>query len=162
MRAALQTELHVLGWEWKWALRPQVEARGRREAALLQIPRDDGRQWTRRHPFFELAYLEVKVETKEATYGDIADFVILTPADPRSTRKVRKWSDYIDYWADWNFRTTPHAGLGDHRTPKTHQPRLIRMPTQAPRRCPALVSGRHLCNHLGLRRRCDGMLQLPR
>ena len=61
--------------------------------------------------FFDLAYL--KVELKGVARGsrrvkaELENFVIsntdLIPEEVR--KKVRKWSDYIDYWAvDWDFR----------------------------------------------------------
>jgi hypothetical protein len=64
--------------------------------------------------FFELAYLEVDIKTgrdarlKAPTAAvTLKDFVVpntdLIPEEVRA--KVRKWSDYIDYWAvDWNFQ----------------------------------------------------------
>ena len=58
--------------------------------------------------FFELAYLKATVQTprKLTARVKLEDFVIpnpeLIPDDVRS--KVKKWSDYIDYWAvDWDF-----------------------------------------------------------
>ncbi len=58
--------------------------------------------------FFELAYLEATIKsTKLTAQVALQDFVIpnteLIPDEARS--KVKKWSDYIDYWAvDWDFR----------------------------------------------------------
>lgn len=59
--------------------------------------------------FFELAYLEVDIQTpkKLTATVELKDFVIpnteLIPDDVRA--KVRKCSDYIDYWAvDWSFQ----------------------------------------------------------
>ena len=64
--------------------------------------------------FFELAYLEVDIKTaRDARLKApiamviLKDFVIpntnLIPEEVRA--KVRKWSDYIDFWAvDWNFQ----------------------------------------------------------
>ena len=69
--------------------------------------------------FFELAYLEAEIQKPVARPGlsvkkgdpavqvALKDFVIpnteLIPEEVRS--KVRKWSDYIDYWAvDWDFQ----------------------------------------------------------
>src|SRR5690606_32175418 len=64
--------------------------------------------------FFDLAYLEVDVrstgkgaQASRRIKVRLKDFVIpntdLLPDDVRS--KIRKWSDYIDYWAvDWDFR----------------------------------------------------------
>ena len=59
--------------------------------------------------FFELAYLEVEIkQSKKLTaHVTLKDFVIpnteLIPEEVRS--KVKKWSDFIDYWAiDWDFQ----------------------------------------------------------
>ena len=59
--------------------------------------------------FFELAYLDVVIKKprKLTTAVELKEFVIpntdLIPEDVR--QKVRKWSDYIDYWAvDWDFQ----------------------------------------------------------
>src|SRR5207244_10319073 len=59
--------------------------------------------------FFELAYLEVDIQTlrKLTATVTLKDFVIpnteLIPEEVRT--KVKKWSDYIDYWAvDWDFQ----------------------------------------------------------
>jgi hypothetical protein len=53
--------------------------------------------------FFELAYLEAEIRKPKKLTAQVAlkDFVIpnteLIPEEVRS--KVKKWSDYIDYWA---------------------------------------------------------------
>lgn len=59
--------------------------------------------------FFELAYLEASIKhpKKLTAQVNLTDFVIpnteLIPDDVRA--KVRRWSDYIDYWGvDWDFR----------------------------------------------------------
>ena len=63
--------------------------------------------------FFDLAYVEVEIKGGRGARGSrrvkaqLNNFVIpntdLIPGEVR--RKVRKWSDYIDYWAvDWDFR----------------------------------------------------------
>jgi SAM-dependent methyltransferase len=113
-RATKQKELHVLGWEWEMGLNglmtEEAKARGVK-LLMLHIPREvmepqavdkgDIR-------FFELAYLEADVKVKGRTVSvELTDFVIpnteLIPAEVR--QKVRKWSDYVDYWAvDWNFQ----------------------------------------------------------
>ena len=79
--------------------------------------------------FFELAYLEVQIKTTKGTRQSaptaavtLKDFVIpnteLIPEEVRS--KVKKWSDYIDYWAvDWNFQNdTFMQGWVTYRTRK--------------------------------------------
>ncbi len=100
---------------------------------LLQIPREVMEQQAVENghiQFFELAYLEVEIQggshesqlsekhVSEYTFGQqlkvsypitvyLKDFVIANTnlIPPEVREKVRKWSDYIDYWAvDWNFQ----------------------------------------------------------
>jgi len=110
-----QGELHVLGWEWEMGLYDlMVEAAKKKgvKLLLLQIPREVMEQQAADKGdirFFELAYLEAKIEhpKKRTIQVALMDFVIpnteLIPEEVR--RKVKKWSDYIDYWAaDWDFR----------------------------------------------------------
>ena len=119
-----QCELHVLGWEWEMGLggpnndvrkgglmHEAAKARGVK-LMLLQIPREVMEQQATDKGdvrFFELAYLETSIKNPRSLTAEVAlnDFVIpnaeLIPVEVRS--KVRKWSDYIDYWAvDWDFR----------------------------------------------------------
>ncbi len=113
-QAARQKELHVLGWEWEMGLNGLMteEAKGRGiKLLMLHIPREVMEPQAVEKGdirFFELAYLEadVHVEGRTATV-ELTDFVIpnteLIPQEVR--QKVRKWSDYVDYWAvDWNFQ----------------------------------------------------------
>ena len=122
--ALKQRELHVLGWEWEMGLAgPNNDVRRgglMAQAAktkgvkllLLQIPRELMEQQAADRGdvrFFELAYLEAEIERQEKRTARVAlkDFVIpnpeLVPDDVRG--KIRKWSDWIDYWAvDWDFR----------------------------------------------------------
>jgi adenine-specific DNA-methyltransferase len=110
-----QGELHVLGWEWEMGLYDlMVEAAKKKgvKLLLLQIPREVMEQQAaakRDVRFFELAYLEAEIKQLKKLTVQVAlkDFVIpnseLIPEDVRN--KVKKWSDYIDYWAvDWDFR----------------------------------------------------------
>lgn len=113
-----QRELHVLGWEWEMGLhdplvRQAKEARGIR-LRLLNIPGEVmERQAVDRGDvrFFDLAYLKAEIVPAQRESKTIRvrliDFVIpdtdLIPEDVRG--KIRKWSDYIDYWAvDWDFQ----------------------------------------------------------
>jgi DNA modification methylase len=110
-----QTELHVLGWEWEMGLYdlmiPEAKKRGVKLLSL-QIPREVMEQQAVDKgdiQFFELAYLEVDIQTPRKLTATVAlkDFVIpnteLIPEEVRA--KVKKWSDYIDYWAvDWDFQ----------------------------------------------------------
>jgi adenine-specific DNA-methyltransferase len=74
--------------------------------------------------FFELAYLEAEIKQPKKLTAAITlkDFVIanteLIPEGVRS--KVKKWSDYIDYWAvDWDFQNdTFMQGWVAYRTRK--------------------------------------------
>ncbi|MBN1140491.1 MAG: site-specific DNA-methyltransferase, partial [Deltaproteobacteria bacterium] len=120
-----QPELHVLGWEWEMGLYDlMVEAAKKKgvKLLLLQIPREVMEQQAAAKGdvrFFELAYLEVEVQrpsprpsprgrgSELAVQVALKDFVIpnteLIPEEVRS--KIKKWSDYIDYWAvDWDFQ----------------------------------------------------------
>ena len=120
-----QPELHVLGWEWEMGLYDlMVEAAKKKgiKLVLLQIPREVMEQQAAAKSdvrFFELAYLEAAIqkpssrssfrgkESERTVRVTLKDFVIanteLIPEEVRA--KIKKWSDYIDYWAvDWDFR----------------------------------------------------------
>jgi len=110
-----QGDLHVLGWEWEMGLYDlMIEAAKKKgvKLLLLQIPREVMEQQAAAKGdvrFFELAYLEVKIEKPKKLTAQVTlkDFVIpnteLIPEEVRN--KVKKWLDYIDYWAvDWDFR----------------------------------------------------------
>ena len=125
-----QTELHVLGWEWEMGLYDLMVDEAKKQGMkllLLNIPREVMEQQAVEKGdirFFELAYLEVDLKkSKKLTVSvKLKDFVIpntdLVPEEIRS--KVKKWSDYIDYWAvDWNFQNdTFMQGWVTYRTPK--------------------------------------------
>ena len=109
-----QKELHVLGWEWEMGLNDLMVNAARAKGVKLlslQIPCEVMEQQAADKGdvrFFELAYLKAAVQTprKLTACVKLEDFVIpnpeLIPEDVRS--KVKKWSDYIDYWAvDWDF-----------------------------------------------------------
>ncbi len=110
-----QPELHVLGWEWEMGLYDlMVEAAKKKgvKLLLLQIPREVMESQAAAKGdvrFFELAYLEAEIKTPKKLTAQVSlkDFVIpnteLIPEEVRS--KVKKWSDYIDYWGvDWDFQ----------------------------------------------------------
>jgi len=103
---------------------PEARKQGGR-LLLLQIPREVLEQQAVDRgdiQFFELAYLEVEIEKpkKLTTRIRLKNFVIpkteLIPEEVRS--KVKKWSDYIDYWAiDWHFQNdTFMQGWVNYRT----------------------------------------------
>ena len=130
-----QTELHILGWEWEMGLYDLMVAEAKKQGVkllLLQIPREVMEQQAVDKgdiKFFELAYLEVQIKTAKGdrqsaptTTVTLKDFVIpnteLIPEEVRA--KVKKWSDYIDYWAvDWDFQNdTFMQGWVTYRTRK--------------------------------------------
>ena len=62
-----------------------------------------------RSRFFELAHLEVEIKQEKGRKVTVAlkDFAFpyadLIREEVR--KKIKKWSDYLDYWAvDWNFQ----------------------------------------------------------
>jgi adenine-specific DNA-methyltransferase len=123
------TALDVLGWEWEMGLHDVVGNEAKRRGIdlhLLNIPREvmDKRAVEAGDVhFYELAYVETEVR-QQGTEVQIAlkDFIIpsleLVPLEVRD--KVKKWSDYIDYWAvDWDFKEdTFHNQWQSYRTRK--------------------------------------------
>jgi DNA modification methylase len=110
-----QGDLHVLGWEWEMGLYDLMVDAAKKKGVkllLLQIPHEVMEQQAATKGdvrFFELAYLEAEIKKPKKLTAQVAlkDFVIpnteLIPEEVRS--KVKKWSDYIDYWAvDWDFQ----------------------------------------------------------
>ena len=132
-----QNELHILGWEWEMGLYDlMVEASKKKgvKLLLLQIPREVMEQQAAAKGdvrFFELAYLEAEIKKPKKLTAQVAlkDFVIpnteLIPEEVRD--KVKKWSDYIDYWAvDWDFRNdTFMQGWVAYRTRKERKLPLV-------------------------------------
>jgi DNA modification methylase len=108
-------EVHILGWEWEMGLHDPItdEAKARGvQLVLRQIPREVMEQQAAVKgdvDFFELAYLDVEIAPrngKREVVAKLKNFMIpnpeLVPDDVRS--KIKKWSDYVDYWAvDWAF-----------------------------------------------------------
>jgi DNA modification methylase len=146
-----QTELHVLGWEWEMGLAgpnnevrkgsPMHEIAGQKgvKLLLLQIPREVMEQQAAEKGdvrFFELAYFEAKISEAKISQPktltvkvELTDFATpnayLIPEDVRS--KIKKWSDYIDYWAvDWDFQNdTFMQGWVAYRTRKERKLPLV-------------------------------------
>lgn len=112
--------LDVLGWEWELGLHDTITDEARAEGVnvrLLIIPREvmDRRAVEKGDvQFHELAYLKTSLETSGLqVVVRLDDFIIpnpeLVPDEVRS--RIKKWSDYIDFWAvDWNYGA---AGEGD-------------------------------------------------
>lgn len=135
--ALKQTELHVLGWEWEMGLYDLMVVEARKQGVklvLLQIPREVMEEQAVDKgdvQFFELAYLEVEIKKPKKLTAQVSlkDFVIpnteLIPEDVRA--KIKKWSDYVDYWAvDWDFQNdTFMQGWVTYRTRKDRTLALI-------------------------------------
>lgn len=135
-----QGELHILGWEWGMGLYDLMVEVARKKGVkllLLQVPREVMEQQSAAKGdvrFFELAYLEAEIKQPKKLTAQVAleDFVIpnteLIPEDVRN--KVKKWSDYIDYWAvDWDFRNdTFMQGWVAYRTRKERKLPLVSDP----------------------------------
>lgn len=125
-----QDALDVLGWEWEMGLHDVVEKQAKAsgiQLRLFNIPRDvmDPRAVEKGDvTFYELAYLEVEVKknTSDKFVVELKDFAIpnldLIPQEVRD--KIKKWSDYIDYWAvDWDYKEdTFHNMWQSYRTRK--------------------------------------------
>ena len=132
-----QGELHVLGWEWEmglYDLMAEAAKKKRVKLVLLLIPHEVMEQQATDKGdvrFFELAYLEAEIKQPKKLTVQVAlkDFVIsnteLIPEDVRS--KVKKWSDYVDYWGvDWDFRNdTFMQGWVAYRTRKERKLPLV-------------------------------------
>lgn len=129
VKKAGQDSLDVLGWEWEMGLHDVVEKEAKTEGVhlrLFNIPRDimDPRAVEKGDiTFYELAYLEVEPtydKHNNQFFVELKDFAIpnLDLVPPEVRDKIRKWSDYIDYWAvdwDWN-QDTFHNMWQSYRT----------------------------------------------
>jgi adenine-specific DNA-methyltransferase len=146
-----QKQLTVLGWEWEMGLHDVVEKEAEKSGIklkLLNIPREvmDRRAVDAGDvQFFELAYLETEVK-KDKHFGYkviLKDFVIpnldLVPKEVRD--KVKKWSDFIDYWSvDWNYQgDTFHNMWQAYRTKKDRKLILETDPYQYPVKGPRRI-----------------------
>ncbi|MBA7627750.1 hypothetical protein ES703_35217 [subsurface metagenome] len=133
------TALDVLGWEWEMGLHDTVRDEARHlgvDLRLLYIPREvmDKRAVEAGDVhFYELAYLKTSLLQDGRTVTvRLDDFIIpnpdLVPDEVRG--KVKKWSDYIDFWAvDWNYAgDTFHNEWQTYRTRKSPTLRLISDP----------------------------------
>lgn len=144
-----QKELHVLGWEWEMGLAgpnndvrrgsPMHEIARQKgvKLVLLQIPREVMEEQAVKNgdvKFFELAYFEVVIHKEGCTVKlELKDFASpnmdeLIPEEVRA--KIKKWSDYIDYWAiDWDFRNDSFMqGWVAYRTRKNRKLPLVSDP----------------------------------
>ena len=137
-------EVHILGWEFEMGLHDPLAQYAKAQhgvtVRLVSIPRE---AMERRAveagdiQFFDLAYLELEVKAagsgataSRTVRARIKNFVIpSTDAIPEEVRdKVRKWTDYIDYWAvDWDFRNDTF--VNQWQTYRTRQDRTLILET---------------------------------
>jgi DNA modification methylase len=138
-------ELHILGWEFEMGLHDPITQYVRAQhgviVRLVSIPRETMERRaveTGDVQFFDLAFLQVDVKPEKGGKKDRAikvvlkDFVIpstdLIPDEVRA--KIKKWSDYIDYWAvDWDFRNDTF--VSQWQTYRTRQDRSLTLETPA-------------------------------
>jgi adenine-specific DNA-methyltransferase len=122
-------EVHFLGWDFEMGLHDltkEIEEDYGVKPRLISIPKealevkDPAKEQVR---FFDLNYLELSHEVKgKKLTVTIKDFIIANleyiPDEVRD--KIRKFSDYIDYWAvDWDYHDdTFHNGWQSFRTRK--------------------------------------------
>ncbi len=130
-----QKELHVLGWEWEMGLNDAIQEVAKQMGVRLKLriipmdaidPQASGKGDVK---FFELAYFKAEIETKGLKARvKLEDFVIphtdLIPPDVKES--IKKWSDWIDYWAvDFEFQNdTFNNGWTSYRTKQERKLRL--------------------------------------
>jgi DNA modification methylase len=130
-------ELHVLGWEWEMGLNDTVDQlaveRGVR-MRLLAIPREvmEAQAVDRGDiRFFELAHLDcsIEVQPKRRVIASLTGFALsgADGIDPDVMARIKKWSDFVDYWAvDWDFKNdTFMNGWVAYRTRKERRLSLV-------------------------------------
>lgn len=138
-------ELHILGWEFEMGLHDPITQYVRAQhgvlVRLVSIPRETMERRAVEAgdvQFFDLAYLEVEVKPEKDGKKErgikvaLRNFVIpstdLIPEEVRT--KIKKWSDYIDYWAvDWDFQSDTF--VNQWQTYRTRQDRSLALETPA-------------------------------
>lgn len=131
-----QKELHVLGWEWEMGLNDAIQEVAKQMGVRLKLriipmdaidPQAVGKSDIK---FFELAYFKTDIESKGLNVKvKLEDFVIphtdLIPPDVKES--IKKWSDWIDYWAvDFEFQNdTFNNGWTSYRTKQERKLRLV-------------------------------------
>ncbi len=131
-----QKELHILGWEWEMGLNDAIQEVAKQMAVRLKLriipmdaidPQASGKGDVK---FFELAYFKTEIETKGLKAKvKLEDFVIphtdLIPPDVKES--IKKWSDWIDYWAvDFEFQNdTFNNGWTSYRTKQERKLRMV-------------------------------------
>lgn len=124
--------LDVLGWDFEMGLDELIERIGHDygiNIRLVQIPKEamelkSSKEETR---FYDMNYLEVEHKVEGQTLKtELKDFIIANPEYiPDDVReKIRKFSDYIDYWAvDFDYKNDTFHNMWQSFRTKKH-PRL--------------------------------------
>jgi len=135
--ALKQNNLHILGWEWEMGLNDLMikEAKGKGiNLVLLNIPREVMEKQAVDKgdiKFFELAHVEITTIKKKnrEMQVELKDFAMsnIDLIPPEVVDKIKKWSDYIDYWAiDWDFQNdTFMNGWVTYRTKQNRDLKLV-------------------------------------
>jgi adenine specific DNA methylase Mod len=121
------TSLHVLGWEWEMGLNDSILKEAKDmfgvNLSLRVIPREvmDKRAVDAGDiDFYELAHLDVAVnQDKKSVNIELKDFIIPNPEliPVEIQEKIKKFSDYIDYWAvDWDYKDVFHNEWQTYRS----------------------------------------------
>jgi len=129
------SSLDILGWEWEMGLNDSVIKEAKDlfgiNLSLRIIPREvmDKRAVEAGDiDFYELAHLQVEVNKEgKSVKVKLKDFIIPNVASiPEEVqKKIKKWSDYIDYWAvDWDYKEVFHNEWQTYRTKDTPNLRL--------------------------------------
>ncbi len=127
--------LDILGWEWEMGLNDSIIKEAKDlfsiNLSLRIIPREvmDKRAVEAGDiDFYELAHLQVEVNKESKNVKvKLKDFIIPNVASipEEIQKKIKKWSDYIDYWAvDWDFKDVFHNEWQAYRTKDTPNLRL--------------------------------------
>lgn len=127
--------LDVLGWEWEMGLNDSILKEAKDmfgvNLSLRVIPREvmDKRAVDAGDiDFYELAHLDVAVnQDKKSVDVELKDFIIPNPEliPTEIQEKIKKFSDYIDYWAvDWDYQDIFHNEWQTYRSKDTPQLKL--------------------------------------
>lgn len=122
--------LDVLGWEWEMGLNDSILKESKDmfgvNLSLRIIPREvmDKRAVDAGDiDFYELAHLDVAVnQDKKSVNVELKDFIIPNPEliPTEIQEKIKKFSDYIDYWAvDWDYQDIFHNEWQTYRSKDT-------------------------------------------
>lgn len=119
--------LDILGWEWEMGLNDSIIKESKDmfgiNLGLWIIPRevmDKRAVESGEIDFYELAHLQADViKNGNRIKIKINDFIIpnaeLIPEEVKT--KIKKWTDYIDYWAvDWDYKEVFHNEWQNYRT----------------------------------------------